>query len=160
MVSRFPAKYAVIFLFALVVVMGVSAQESVNVSEERAWGIGMQVGLPYGGLISVRSWFSPTFGVEGILFLSGGAHSMEGTLTTRGIFRASDADVVDFYVAAGGTLPFEERTLTLSILGGIEFGFRLAPALAWNIEFGASYALDGEFNMAVGTGLHYYFPVR
>lgn len=83
MVSRFPAKYAVIFLFSLVVGMGVSAQESVNVSEGRAWGIGMQVGFPYGGLISVRSWVSPTFGVEGILFLSGGAYSMEGTLTAR-----------------------------------------------------------------------------
>ena len=160
MFSRFAAWYAVIFLFALVVGMGVSAQESMNVSEERAWGIGMQAGFPYGGLISVRSWLSPTLGAEGIVFLSGGAYSMEGTITARGIFRASDAKLVDFYVAAGGTLPFRQRTLILSVLGGIEFGFRLASALAWNIEFGASYSLDGEFTMAVGTGLHYYFPVR
>ena len=160
MVSRYPVRYAFVCLLSLVVAIAVSAQESVNVSEGRSWGIGMQVGVPYGGLISVRSWFSPTFGAEGIVFLSGSSYFMEGTLTARGLFRASDTDVVDFYIAAGATLPLEARTLTLSVLGGIEFGFRLAPALAWNIEFGASYALDGNFTMAVGTGLHYYFPVR
>ncbi|MFC2079569.1 hypothetical protein ACFLSZ_06285 [Candidatus Bipolaricaulota bacterium] len=144
-------------LFALVSLSGF-AQEAINVSEGRAWGVGMQVGLPYGGLISVRSWLSPGLGLEGILFFSGGIYDMEGTLSARALYRASDATTTDFYIAAGATLPLEEQTLTVSVVGGIEFGFRLAPVLAWNIEFGASYALDGEFNMAIGTGVHYYFP--
>jgi hypothetical protein len=138
--------------------VGALGQDAVNVSEGRTWGIGMQIGMPYGGLISVRSWLSPAFGLEGILFFSGGAYDLEGTVTARGLYRVSDTDTTDFYVALGGTLPLEERTMALSVLGGIEFGFRLAPLLAWNIEFGASYALDGDLNMSVGTGLHYYFP--
>ncbi len=158
-----PKGSVVLVAFCLVLLLGsaqIVAQESVNVSDGRTWGIGMQVGLPYGGLISVRSWLSPTLGVEGILFASGGVYNLEGTLTARALYRVSDTDTTDFYVAAGGTLPLESRTLTVSVIGGIEFGFRLAPLLAWNIEFGASYALDGDFNMAVGTGLHYYFPTK
>ncbi len=140
--------------------IGTTAQEFVNVSEGRTWGVGMQVGLPYGGLISVRSWLSPVLGLEGILFFSGGALDLEGTVTARGLYRVSDTNTTDFYVAAGVTLPLEDRTLALSVLGGIEFGFQLAPLLAWNIEFGASYELDGDVNMSVGTGLHYYFPKK
>jgi hypothetical protein len=135
-------------------------QESVNVSSDRTWGVGLQVGMPYGGLISVRSWFSPTFGAEAIAFVSGDAFVTEGTITARGLYRVSDTNVVDFYVAAGATFPLRFRSPVLSVLGGIEFGFRAAPALAWNIEFGASYDLDGYLNMSIGTGLHYYFPAR
>jgi hypothetical protein len=158
-----PSGSAILIAACLVLLFGsvqIAAQEVVNVSDGRTWGVGMQVGMPYGGLISVRSWLSPAFGVEGILFFSGGAYDLEGTVTARGLFRVSDTDTTDFYVAVGGTLPLEDRTLAVSVLGGIEFGFRLAPLLAWNIEFGASYALDGNLNMAVGTGVHYYFPTK
>jgi hypothetical protein len=158
-----PTGSAILIAACLVLLFGsvqIAAQEVVNVSDGRTWGVGMQVGMPYGGLISVRSWLSPAFGVEGILFFSGGAYDLEGTVTARGLFRVSDTDTTDFYVAVGGTLPLEDRTLAVSMLGGIEFGFRLAPLLAWNIEFGASYALDGNLNMAVGTGVHYYFPTK
>jgi hypothetical protein len=158
-----PTGSAILIAACLVLLFGsvqIAAQEVVNVSDGRTWGVGMQVGMPYGGLISVRSWLSPAFGVEGILFFSGGAYDLEGTVTARGLFRVSDTDTTDFYVAVGGTLPLEDRTLAVSVLGGIEFGFRLAPLLAWNIEFGASYALDGNLNMAVGTGVHYYFPTK
>jgi len=137
-----------------------TAQEPVNVSDGRLWGIGMQAGFPYGGLVSIRSWLSPKLGVDGILFLSGGVYDFGGTLTARGLYRVSDADSTDFYVALGGTLPMENRVLAVSWMGGIEFGFRRAPVLAWNIEFGVTYSADGQFNMAVGTGLHYYFPTR
>ncbi|MBU1050298.1 hypothetical protein KKG90_09785 [Candidatus Bipolaricaulota bacterium] len=135
-----------------------ASQVPVNVSEGRSWGIGMQAGLPYGGLISVRSWLWPTIGLEGIVFLNGGAYNLDGTVTMRALFRANDATMTDFYVVAGATLPLEGRTLVISLMGGFEFGFRLAPMLAWNLEFGASYALDGYYNMTIGTGLHYYFP--
>jgi hypothetical protein len=156
--NRGTTNLCLIVALMLGIAMAAVAQESANVSDGRTWGVGVQAGLPYGGLVSVRSWFSPTFGVDGIVFLSGSSYFMEGTLTARALYRVSDADVVDFYLAAGGTWPLQSRTLTLSVLGGIEFGFRVAPALAWNIEFGASYALDGTLNMALGTGLHYYFP--
>jgi hypothetical protein len=158
-----PNASVILVAACLAVLLGsvpMAAQEAVNVSDGRAWGIGMQVGMPYGGLISIRSWLSPELGVEGILFLSGGAYNLEGTVTARALYRVSDADTTDFYVAMGATLPLESRILVVSAAGGIEFGFRLAPLLAWNIEFGASYALDGELNMAVGTGLHYYFPAE
>ncbi len=156
-------KWLVVGLILLAVVTSMTslAQQASDVqpnqSEGRIWGIGMQAGFPYGGLISLRVWPVQPIGIEAILFLSGGAYLMEGTATVRGLVRLSDADLTDFYVVAGATFPLEGSAPVVSLMGGFEFGFRLAPMLAWNLEFGASYALDGYVNMTVGTGLHYYF---
>ena len=113
-----------------------------------------------GGLISMRGWLSPRLGAEGILFVWGDAHGLAGSATARVLYRLADAQVVDFYVAGGATLPFSPgrmETLLISAVGGIEFGFRFARNLAWNIEFGLSASLAAEVMMVFGTGVHFYF---
>ena len=133
------------------------ADATVNFTADRGFGVGMQVGMPFGGLLSSRYWISDTLGVEAILFASGDAWFLEGQATGRLLYRVLDAEAVDLYVAGGATVPFESQELAFSLLAGIEFGFRIASNLAWNIEFGMSYATDGHFDMAVGTGIHIYF---
>lgn len=137
-----------------------SIDAAVNLSELRTLGVGIQVDFPWGGLISTRGWLSPWLGVEGILFVWGDAHGLEGSATARVLYRLADAPVVDFYVSGGVTLPFSPgriESLLVSAAGGIEFGFRSARNLAWNIEFGISASLDAEVMMVFGTGVHFYF---
>ncbi|MBN1858622.1 hypothetical protein JW848_05385 [Candidatus Bipolaricaulota bacterium] len=131
-------------------------ERDVNLSDQRGFGIGMQVGLPHGGLLSGRYWFAPAVGVEGIVFLSGDAEYVDGQITGRVLYRSLDADVVDLYLAAGVSLPLAGEGFSLSALAGIEFGLRFAPHLAWNLEFGMFYGNYGV-GMAVGAGIHIYF---
>jgi hypothetical protein len=135
-----------------------SSGASANLSEGRSFGFGMQVGLPYGGLVSGRYWLSSEWGLEGIVFAGGETGDLDGTVSGRVLYRVSDAEVVDFYVAAGATVPLRDSNIAFSLLGGIEFGFRFASSLAWNIEFGGSITTRGAIDMAVGTGIHFYFP--
>ena len=131
-----------------------------NLSSDRTVGVGIQVGYPWGGLISTRYWLSPEIGVEGIVFADGSAGWFEGTLTLRSLFRVVDASTVDFYVAAGATLPFPlygGSEVFFVGVGGIELNFRFAPNLAWNIEFGVGCSTLGTVQMALGTGIHFYF---
>ena len=140
--------------------VNVPEDDDVNLSEFRTVGVGIQVDFPWGGLISARGWLSPWLGVEGILFVWGDAHGLEGSATGRVLYRLADAQVVDFYVAGGATLPFSPgrmETLLVSVAGGIEFGFRFAQNLAWNIEFGIATSLAAEVMMVFGTGVHFYF---
>jgi hypothetical protein len=148
----------------LVIALLVAAQEPeiVNLSEDRELGVGIQLDFPFGGLISTRYWFEPTFGLEGILFLWSDGGDVEGMATGRALYRIADAPVVDFYGAAGVTIPFSSTVyglepFILSAAGGIEFGLRFAPSLAWNIEFGFSLSGMGEVQMLFGTGIHFYF---
>jgi len=136
--------------------------EPVNLSEDRGLGIGMQLDFPMGGLISTRYWVEPSFGIEGILFVWGYEGDVEGTVTVRSLYRIADAPVVDFYGVAGATVPFSTygygpSAILVSAAGGIEFGFRFAPNLAWNIEFGIAVSGDGNLQMVFGTGIHFYF---
>lgn len=131
-----------------------------NLSEHRTLGVGIQVDSPWGGLISARYWFSPSVAAEGVVFLWGEPGWIEGSATGRILLRIMDAPVVDFYAAAGATLPFSpygETEIVFSGVGGIEFGFRFAPSLAWNIEFGMAYSTLGNIQMVIGTGIHFYF---
>jgi hypothetical protein len=134
--------------------------EAVNLSIDRTLGVGMQLDFPFGGLLSGRYWFSPDLAGELIFFLWGGAGEIEGTITGRALVRIADRPVVDFYGVLGASVPITPygwETVYLSAAGGIEFGFRSAPSLAWNIEFGIAYATDGELGMVFGTGIHFYF---
>ena len=146
--------------------LGVAAQdvatssEIENLSDGRGLGLGIQVEFPWGGLISGRYWLSPDLGLEGVLFLWGDAGDLGGRVTARGLFRVADASAVDFYVAGGATIgftPYRVEPPLLSAVGGIEFGFRHARNLAWNIEFGISVSTAGALHMAFGTGVHFYF---
>jgi len=159
---------AVVMMSALVGVAQGDAQgvtqeiETVNLSDGRDLGVGIQVDFPFGGLVSTRYWFDPTLGLEGIIFLWGDAGDLEGSLTARMLYRIADAPVVDFYGAIGASMPFSSYgygfdPIILSAAGGIEFGFRSAPSLAWNIEFGISVSAYGDIQMLFGTGVHFYF---
>ncbi|MGD9675728.1 MAG: hypothetical protein AB7V19_03485 [Candidatus Bipolaricaulia bacterium] len=131
-----------------------------NLSEDRTVGVGIQVGSPWGGLISTRYWLSPEMGAEAIIFVDGSGGWFDGLATVRVLFRVVDAAVVDFYVSAGATVPFPwylGSEVMFAGLGGIEFGFRSAPNLAWNIEFGVACSTQGTVQMAIGTGIHFYF---
>ena len=147
----------------LVGIVGATAQEAetINLSEDRGFGLGVQIDYPFGGLISARHWLETSFGFEGIVFFWGYEGDLDGAFTARTLYRIADAPIVDFYVAAGASLPFSTYGYTgpiiLSVAGGMEFGFRFAPSLAWNIEFGVSVAGDGTLDMLFGTGIHFYF---
>ena len=155
------ARKILCFILLMAVGWAVLAEEPAdvvsNLSIDRGFGIGMQIGLPFGGLLSGRYWISDSLGVEAILFASGDAWFLEGQATARALYRVLDAEAVDLYLAGGVTVPFESPEIALSVLAGIEFGFRVASNLAWNIEFGMTYETSGRFDMAVGTGIHIYF---
>ncbi len=134
--------------------------EGGNLSAGRTLGMGMEVGFPWGGLVSARYWFGPQIGAEGIIFAWGDLTDLVGTFTGRLLYKLSDTDAVDFYIAAGATVPFSsygESELILSGAGGIEFSFPFAPSLAFNLEFGGAFSTAGTFTMAFGTGIHFYF---
>ena len=152
-------RFVAVLVLLVVVACPAFAQEE-NLSEDRALGIGMQIGLPLGGLVSGRYWFTPDVGAEGIIFLWGDLGEFEGTATARFLYRVSDTPTVDFYTALGATFPFSpygETEAVFSGVGGIEFSFPFAGSLAWNVEFGAALSTQGEVTMAIGTGLHFYF---
>lgn len=134
--------------------------EGENLSVERTLGMGMEVGFPWGGLVSARYWFSPQIGAEGIIFAWGNPTDLIGTFTGRLLYKLSDTEAVDFYIATGATIPFSsygETALILSGAGGIEFSFPFALNLAFNLEFGGAFSTAGMFTMAFGTGIHFYF---
>jgi len=131
-----------------------------NLSAGRTLGLGMEVGFPWGGLVSGRYWFTPDIGVEGIIFAWGDQTGFDGSFTGRLLYRVSDTDTVDFYLAAGPTVSgssYKETEIMFSGVGGIEFSFPFAPNLAFNLEFGGMFSTTGKFNMAGGTGIHFYF---
>jgi len=135
-------------------------EQDENLSDGRGFGIGMQVGLPVGGLVSARYWFNPTVAVEGIVFAWGESNDYFGVFSGRVLYKLSDTPTVDFYIASGATFPFSaygNDPVLFSVAGGIEFNFAFAKNLAWNVEFGASMSSTGDFTMALGTGLHFYF---
>ncbi|HDL84733.1 MAG TPA: hypothetical protein ENH11_00090 [Candidatus Acetothermia bacterium] len=131
-----------------------------NLSNGRSFGIGMQVGFPWGGLVSCRYWFNPTVAVEGIIFAWGEANDYFGVFTGRILYKLSDTPTVDFYIASGATFPFSaygHSPVLFSAVGGIEFNFAFAKNLAWNVEFGGTISSTGNLAMALGTGIHFYF---
>lgn len=131
-----------------------------NLSAGRSLGIGMEVGFPWGGLISGRYWFDSSLGAEAIIFAWGDRYSYSGIFTGRVLYKLSDTPTVDFYVAGGASLPFSivgTETMIFSLAGGIEFNFAFARNFAWNVEFGGTVSAVGDLTMAIGTGIHFYF---
>ncbi|MEA1871102.1 MAG: hypothetical protein U9N00_02780 [Candidatus Bipolaricaulota bacterium] len=150
----------VMILFLVAVSFVSFAQEEENLSADRNLGVGMQIGFPWGGLVSGRYWITPQIGVEGIVFAGGSLDALDGLVTGRFLYRLADTETVDFYVAAGATFPFSpygEGLVLLSVVGGIEFTFPFASSLSWNLEFGGAFSTTGDLMMAFGTGVHFYF---
>ncbi len=145
----------------LLLSLGASAQtQDENLSAGRSLGIGMEVGFPWGGLVSGRYWFDSNVGIEGIIFAWGDRYSYSGVFTGRVLYKISDTPTVDFYVVGGASFPFSTagpETTIFSVAGGIEFNFAFARNFAWNLEFGGTISAIGELTMAIGTGIHFYF---
>lgn len=149
----------VLALFALPCV--VSAQEASggeNLSEGRSFGLGIQAEFPWGGLISTRYWATDRLGLEGVFFVLSNDGETSGIVTARALYRAVDADAVDFYVSGGASLRLSSYggAPALGILvGGIDISF--SRRFAWNVEFGLSATIYGEVWTTFGTGIHFYF---
>ena len=155
-------------IVALIVVIAVASlagsgfaqTQDENLSDGRGFGIGMQVGLPVGGLVSARYWLNPSIAIEGIVFAWGEASDYFGVVSGRVLYKLSDTPTVDFYIASGATFPFSrygQDPVLFSAAGGIEFNFAFARNLAWNVEFGGTMSSTGNLTMALGTGIHFYF---
>ncbi len=139
---------------------GLAQDTSENLSEDRGLGLGMQVGFPWGGLLSARYWFDESIAVEGIVFAWGESPDYSGVLTGRMLYKVSDRPTVDFYVVGGATFPFSSHglnTILFSVAGGIEFNLAFANNLAINVEFGVAASTEGSFVMEIGSGIHFYF---
>ncbi|MCD6494755.1 hypothetical protein J7K60_01735 [Candidatus Bipolaricaulota bacterium] len=151
---------ALAIVLLLLAVPALAQEQDENLSDGREFGIGMQVGLPVGGLVSARYWFNPTIAVEGIIFAWGEASDYFAIFSGRVLYKLSDTPTVDFYIAPGATFPFSAYgadPLLFSVAGGIEFNFAFAKNLAWNVEFGGTISSTGNLTMALGTGIHFYF---
>jgi len=151
--------FTIVLLFSLAIPTFAQEQAD-NLSDNRSFGFGVQVGLPVGGLVSARYWFNPTVAVEGIIFAWGDANDYFGVFSGRVLYKLSDRPTVDFYVASGATFPFSRYghdPVLFSAAGGIEFNFAFARNLAWNIEFWGTMSSAGNLTMAIGTGIHFYF---
>jgi len=149
----------VLVLFSLAIPT-FAQEQAENLSDNRSFGLGMQVGLPVGGLVSARYWFNPIVAVEGIIFAWGDSNDYFGVFSGRVLYKLSDRPTVDFYIASGATFPFSRYghdPVLFSAAGGIEFNFAFAKNLAWNIEFGGTISSTGNLMMALGTGIHFYF---
>ncbi len=129
-----------------------------NLSADRTVGIGLQADFPWGGLLSARYWATPLLGGEVVVFVLGDGFDLSGTVTGRFLYRAVDSDKVDFYLAAGASVPFSAYgggATVFSGVGGIEVNF--SRRFAWNVEFGLAASTTGTVSTAFGTGLHFYF---
>lgn len=128
-----------------------------NLSEGRSFGLGIQAEFPWGGLISARYWATNSFALEGVFFVLANDGETSGIVTARALYRAVDAEAVDFYVAAGASFQLSTYANPAlgSLVGGIEISF--SPRFAWNVEFGLSATIYGEMWTTFGTGIHFYF---
>lgn len=149
----------------LVLPLAAAAQEvavepistSENLSADRSFGLGVQAEFPWGGLISLRYWATGSLGLEGVFFVLSNDGETSGIVTGRALYRAVDAEAVDFYVAAGASFQISAYANPAlgSLVGGIEINF--SPRFAWNVEFGLSATIYGEAWTTFGTGIHFYF---
>jgi len=157
------ALVVILILTTAILALGVGgfSQDVVdNLSEGRSLGVGIQIGFPWGGLISTRYWFDSSTAVEGIFFAWKERSDYTGVITGRVLYKISDRPTVDFYVVGGATLPFSSygtQTAIFSAAGGIEFNLAFARNLALNVEFGGAMSSEGSFIMEIGSGIHFYF---
>lgn len=134
-----------------------AVQASNNLSAGRSFGLGIQAEFPWGGLISLRYWATDALGLEGVFFVLANDGETSGIVTARALYRAVDAEAVDFYIAGGASFQLSTYASPAlgSLVGGIEINF--SPRFAWNVEFGVSATIYGEVWTTFGTGIHFYF---
>jgi hypothetical protein len=121
-----------------------------NLSAGRGLGIGLETPCA----ISLRYWMNDNTGLEGNFLLLGEELCLAGKL----LLRLGDTSNFDLYAVLGGWYRSSryESALRLFALAGMELS--ISPNLALNLEFGEAIELDGQFEMLIGTGIHFYFP--
>ncbi|MCR4392265.1 MAG: hypothetical protein NUV94_05705 [Candidatus Acetothermia bacterium] len=143
-------------LWGMVVLVTFAAMAQAPVARP-SLGVGMQSTLPAVFGISVRYWATPDRGFEGDLFLITFDGQPYGMAAARALARAAATESASFYVAGGASLLFPDENFLAHLCGGIELALPFAPSLALNTEFGLTWARDGGWGMAFGTGIHFYF---
>jgi hypothetical protein len=120
-----------------------------NLSAGRGLGIGLQAPCA----ISLRYWTTDRLGLEGNFLLLNEELCLAGKL----LLRLGDTSNFDLYTVFGGWyLGSSYASVTLLFaLAGMELS--ISPNFALNLEFGEGVGLDGQFDMLIGMGIHFYF---
>lgn len=124
-------------------------------------GFGLQVDSVF-SLLSVRGWFNNVLGVEVV----GGALIVPGQVTIRGLWKALETEVTQFYLAPGCTL--RGNGLGIHVAAGTQWS--VAENIYLNLEVGLGYILPGgwfppgpvpfvggsRLYTFLGAGVHFY----
>lgn len=124
-------------------------------------GFGLQVDSVF-SLLSVRGWFNNVLGVEVV----GGALIVPGQVTIRGLWKALETEVTQFYLAPGCTL--RGNGLGIHVTAGTQWS--VAENIYLNLEVGLGYILPGgwfppgpvpfvggsRLYTFLGAGVHFY----
>lgn len=137
------------FLLLVVVSSAVGLGQPQNLSQGRGLGIGLQAPC----VISVRYWASDTLGSEGNFFLINEEICLAGKL----LFRLGDTTNFDFYTALGGWYLSSPHERAARLFGLAAMELSISPNLALNLEFGEWLDLEGQFDIMIGAGIHFYF---
>jgi hypothetical protein len=140
---------SILLLLLAVLSVGALAQPQ-NLSTGRGLGIGLQ--LPCA--MSARYWRTDKLGLEGNILLFNEQLCLAGKL----LLRLGDTTNLDLYTVLGGWYQSSphESAIRLFALAGMELS--ISPNLALNLEFGEWLSLEGQYDLMIGTGIHFYFP--
>lgn len=124
-------------------------------------GFGLQVDSVF-SLLSVRAWFNNILGIEAI----GGALIVPSQITIRGLWKALETEVTQFYLAPGCTL--RGNGLGVHVAAGTQWS--VVENIYLNLEVGLGYILPGgwfppgpvpfiggsRLYTFLGAGVHFY----
>jgi len=166
-------RYKVVTVLLVVVGVGllVSGQTqeaevpAVNASSGRWLGLGLTGGLEQDFSIDGRYWFDPQYGLEVAAYYENWGNQRSEAIhylyaMLGGLYRISDRPFADFYVLARISIKGYSRGepgIALYAMGGVEWSWRNVPAIAFCIEYGFGRSGEGNFVMASGASVHYYF---
>ncbi len=138
-----------VLLLLLAVSNGVALAQPQNLSQGRGLGIGLQAPCAF----SIRYWATDTLGSEGNFFLIDEEVCLAGKL----LLRLGDTTNFDFYAALGGWYLSSPHESVARLFGLAGMELSISPNLALNLEFGEWLDLEGQFDIIIGAGLHFYF---
>ncbi len=152
---------AMVVVVALVVGGGVVAAQAQVVddpSRSTSLGIGLDVTAPFAppdtfpasGLVG-RFWIADLFGIEGHVFVVGGAPSF----AARGFVKFFNSPFVDLYVGTGAAFFTSSGTFVMPLQATTGIEVRLTRQLALTSEVGLMFR--GVSTVTAGLGLQVYF---
>lgn len=139
---------------------GASADET-SQTPELVLGVGLQVDSVF-SLLSVRTWFNNVLGIE----IIGGTLIVPTQITIRGLWRALETEIMQFYLAPGCTL--RGNGLGIHVAAGTQWS--VVENIYLNLEVGLGYILPGgwfppgpvpfvggsRLYTFLGAGVHFY----